>query len=212
MALDQNYLRQDYQSQRSVTLNGKVKYARTFGLHDISGFLAYEQNEVSADTSFVRRIGYESTQIDQLFAGSADAGNSQNTGKAYQTARQNYFGRIGYSYNDRYLAQFHFRYDGSYRFPDNGRWGFFPGVSLGWRMSEENFLKNNPTISNLKLRGSWGKLGNDRVNAFQFLNKFTVADPGWGYVIGGKNVNILNPGVAANPNITWKPKQLRTSV
>jgi len=206
VALDQNYLRQDYQSQRSVTLNAKIKYARTFGLHDISGFLAYEQNEVNADTSFVRRIGYESTQVDQLFAGSADAGNSQNTGKAYQTARQNYFGRIGYSYNDRYLAQFHFRYDGSYRFPDDGRWGFFPGVSLGWRMSEENFLKNNATISNLKLRGSWGKLGNDRVDAFQFMNKFTVADPGWGYVIGGKNVNILNPGVAANPNITWETK------
>lgn len=202
----QRRLRQDYQRAQSITLHGKIKYERTFGMHDISGFLAYEQNEVNADTSWVQRTGYESARIDQLFAGSADADNSSNTGFSAQTARQNYFGRVGYSYNDRYLAQFHFRYDGSYRFPDNGRWGFFPGVSLGWRMSEENFLKNNPLVSNLKLRGSWGKLGNDRTNPFQYLNQYNFASPGTGYVIGGKNVNALIPGVVANPNITWETK------
>ena len=205
-ALSDTYLRQDDQNMQSVTLNAKVRYERTFGMHDISAFLAYEQNEIKADTFYVRRQGYESDQIDQLFAGSANTANHENYGFATESARQNYFGRFAYAFRDKYMAQFHFRYDGSDRFPSGKRFGFFPGVSVGWRLSEEVFLSNNPVISNLKLRASWGKLGNDRVAPFQYLNIFSFANPNQGYVLGGSDVNVLNPGVAANPNITWETK------
>jgi hypothetical protein len=109
-------LRQDYQRAQSVTLNGKIKYERTFGVHGFNAFVAYEQNESKADTFYVRRIGFDSDQIDQLFSGSANKNNHENNGWAGETARQNYFGRVAYTYDERYMAQFTFRYDGSYNF------------------------------------------------------------------------------------------------
>ena len=69
-----------------------------------------------------------------------------------------------YNYKEKYLAEFLWRYDGSYMFPASSRWGFFPGVSAGWRISEEDFFKKAlPAVSSLKLRASWGQLGNDQV-------------------------------------------------
>ncbi len=206
-SLSDTYLRQDYQNYQSITLNAKLKYERKFGEHNISAFMAYEQNEVQADTFYVRRNGYESDQIDQLFAGNANTDNHFNSGAAAESARQNYFGRFAYTFMDRYIAQFHFRSDGSDLFPSGKRFGFFPGVSVGWRISEEAFLNHSSVVSNLKLRASWGKLGNDRVGRFQYLNTFSYANPNQGYVFGGSDVNVLNPGVAANPNITWETKE-----
>ena len=185
--------------QQSATFNAKINYERTFGAHNVSGFLAYEQNQTRVDSLAARRTGFESPQIDQLFAGSQ--ANQVGNGSARQGARQNYFGRVSYGYQDKYLAQVYFRYDGSQIFPTEKRFGFFPGASLGWRISEENFLKGNPLLSNLKLRASWGQLGNDRVAQYQFLNIFTFGN---GYVVNGQDVLALNSGVAANPNITWE--------
>ncbi|MBT34272.1 MAG: SusC/RagA family TonB-linked outer membrane protein [Thalassobius sp.] len=205
-ALSDTYLRQDDQNYESITLHAKIKYERQFGDHNIAAFMAYEQNEIKADTFWVQRKGYESDQIDQLYAGSANTDNHTNYGSAAESARQNYFGRVAYTLKDRYILQFHFRYDGSDRFPDGERFGFFPGVSAGWRVSEEPFF-NVPVISNLKLRASWGKLGNDRVNRFQYLNLFSYAASNAGYVFDGSDVNVLVPGVAANPSITWETKE-----
>lgn len=199
-------LRQDYQRAESVTLNAKLIYERTFGLHHINAFVAYEQNESKADTFYIKRTGFDSDKLDQIFAGNANKSSHENNGWAVETARQNYFGRIAYAFNDKYMAQFNFRYDGSYNFPSGNRFGFFPGVSVGWRISEESFLQNSPLVSNLKLRASWGKLGNDRVSPFQYLNLFSYGAINQGYVFNGGDVNVLNPGVAANPNITWETK------
>ncbi|ARK12865.2 TonB-dependent receptor [Fibrella sp. ES10-3-2-2] len=192
-------LQQTFIRTQSLTLNSKINYERTFGQHNVSAFVAYEQNQTRADNFLARRNGFESPQIDQLFAGSQT--NQVTNGSASQGARQNYFGRVSYGYQDKYLAQVYFRYDGSQIFPEGKRFGFFPGASLGWRISEESFLKNNPVVSNLKLRASWGQLGNDRVAQYQFLNIFTFGN---GYVVNGQDVLALNPGVAANPNITWE--------
>ncbi len=200
------YLREEFIRLQSVTLNAKINYERQFGLHNLSAFLAYEQNQTRTDNFGGRRTGFESAQIDQLFAGSQ--ANQQIGGSAAQGARQNYFGRASYGYKDKYLAQVIFRYDGSQIFAEGKRFGFFPGASLGWRISEEDFLKGNRVISNLKLRASYGLLGNDRVAQYQFLNIFTYGN---GYVVNGQDVQALNPGVAANPNITWE-KQANADV
>ncbi|SDK01208.1 TonB-linked outer membrane protein, SusC/RagA family [Catalinimonas alkaloidigena] len=206
-SLGDTYLRvADANSQR-VTLNTRLAYERTFGLHDISAFVAYEQSELRIDSFYVQRKGYESDQIDQLFAGSANSDNQQNDGRAFEQARQNYFGRISYTFMDRYIAQFILRYDGSSNFMQGKQFGTFPGVTLGWRISEEAFLKGNPVVSNLKLRGSWGILGNDRIAPFQYLNVFSFAAPNQGYVFGGSGANVLVPGVVPNLNITWETKR-----
>lgn len=188
----------------SYTLHAKIKYNNVFNqVHAVNAFVAVENSQTRTDNLQASRSGFISTQIDQLFAGSAS--NQTNTGLASEGARLNYFGRAGYTYNNKYLLQFQFRYDGSHIFPASRRFGFFPGVSAGWVISEEKFLKDKTGINNLKLRASYGILGNDRINQFQYLNLYTLS--GNGIAIGGQDVNVINPGVAANPNVTWEKKK-----
>ncbi|MDT0675873.1 SusC/RagA family TonB-linked outer membrane protein [Autumnicola musiva] len=200
-SFNNNFLRLDSQNRKSVTLNASLNYIKSFGDHDIDVLLAYEQNKDEQSSYWVQRNGFQTDQIDQLFAGSANSALQSNNGAASVLTRQNYFGRIKYGYDDKYLAEFLFRYDGSSIFPEGNRFGFFPGVTLGWIISNESFLEDNNVISFLKLRASYGELGNDRVNQFQYLNLFEL---GGGLVFGDQNVNALFPGVAANPNITWE--------
>jgi TonB-linked SusC/RagA family outer membrane protein len=202
-----NSLQQTYNRAQSLTLNAKLNYRKTFGKHDVSAFLAYEQNEIRTDNFAASRANFASAAIDQLFAG--NAGSQQNTGSAIESARQNYFGRVSYDYSKKYLFQAILRYDGSQIFPKGNRFGLFPGFSAGWVLTEESFLRDVSWLSNLKVRGSWSKLGNDRVDPFQYLNQFTYGN---GYVFGGStDVLALNPGVAANPFITWE-KQITRDV
>ncbi len=201
-------LTQTFSQSNQLTLNARIEYERRLGEdHDIKAFVAYEQSETKRNNFLAGRLGYDSFQLDELFAGSPDRSNWLTDGSASETARQNYFGRLSYGYKSKYLFQFNFRYDGSDTFPKENRFGFFPGASIGWRISEESFMPEN-LFTDLKLRASWGILGNDRVSQFQFLQSFgfPAALPGnvGGYVIGGEDVTVLVPGVAANPAITWE--------
>ncbi|MDR2680759.1 MAG: SusC/RagA family TonB-linked outer membrane protein, partial [Tannerella sp.] len=149
------------------------------------------------------RQDYISSEIDQLFAG--DRTTTNNDGTASETARANFFGRVDYDYAGKYIVQFNWRYDGSENFPEGKRFGFFPGVSLGWRISEESFWKDKISwMDYLKIRASFGKMGNDKVDAFQYMTTYTFQNPA---VLGGSDPK-LQTGVwqtrTANPNITWE--------
>lgn len=187
-----------------ITANARINYARTFNdVHNLNAFVAYEQYTSRYDYLSGYRQDYISSSIDQLFAG--DKKTANNDGTASETARQNYFGRLDYDYSNKYMFQFNWRYDGSQNFPKGKRFGFFPGVSLGWRISEEKFWKENVSFMDyLKLRGSWGKMGNDKVDAFQYLTTYTFSNAA---VLGG-GTPAAQTGVwqnrTANPNITWE--------
>ena len=149
-----------------VTANIRLNYSRRFNnVHDITAFVAYEQYTYRSDTLSGARYNFLSAQVDELFAGAVD---NQRTvsGTAAEAARQNYFGRVGYGYKDKYLFQFNWRYDGSQNFPASKRFGFFPGFSAGWRISQEDFMKSAVWLNNLKLRGSWGQMGNGKIPQF----------------------------------------------
>lgn len=195
-----------YSQSNSYTLNAKLNYNRNFSVHDVNAFVAAERNNTRTDLFQAARTGYISPQVDQLFAGSP--ANQTNTGNAGETARLNYFGRFAYAFDKKYLVQFQFRYDGSQIFAADQRFGFFPGVSAGWVLSEEDFMQGINFLNSLKLRASYGLLGNDRIAQFQYLDLYTLSSAnGAGYVINGNNFNVLNPGVAANPNVTWETKK-----
>src|SRR5439155_18712957 len=116
-------------------------------------------------------------------------------------AYNNYFGRLNYDFKAKYLFEFVFRYDGSQIFPQGNRYGFFPGISAGWRLSEENFIRENlPFVNQLKLRASYGQTGNDRVPQWQYLQAFSFGD---NYVFGTNDVSGIYPNTMPNPNITW---------
>ncbi len=118
------------------------------------------KEKFTGENFFAFRRNYISAAVDQLFAGGS---LQQNTGgSAYERARLGYYGRVQYDYKEKYLAEFIWRYDGSYIFPENQRFGFFPGLLLGWNISNEDFFKVEG-IDYLKLRASYGQMGNDQV-------------------------------------------------
>jgi len=188
----------------SETINSKLNYVKKFGKHDLNIFVAYEQNKYESKWISGYRNDMISTNKDaQLFMG-AQLGQVAN-GSAYKMNRQNYFSRLSYNYSGKYYLDATFRRDGSPIFPAGKRFGNFPSISASWRISEESFLKNSaPYINNLKLRASWGQLGNDRVAEYQYLTAYNYVDSQ--VLMGGAN-NLLPafyPGVNANPNITWE--------
>lgn len=190
-----------YSQMASLTVNTKINYDKSFGIHNFGVMLGYEQRQSKFNTFEAARSNFVSTALPELFAGSSDKNYQSNTGTAAEYARQNYFGRVTYDYGGKYLAQLIFRYDGSQNFPKDKRYGFFPGISVGWRMSEEQFMKKYDFIDNLKFRASYGEMGNDQVNPFQYLTTYGF---GANYVIGNKDVaSVVQTGVP-NPNITWE--------
>ncbi len=184
-----------------TTLNFRLKYDWSSDQHTLGAFVAAEQTETKGNSFWAQRKNYITSAIDELFAGGAT--DIDNSGTAYETARQNLFGRVSYNLKEAYLLDFNFRYDGSQNFPAGKRFGFFPGISAGWRLSEEPFLKNVRAVDELKLRASWGKMGNDQISAFQYLSTYTF----------GTSYNFANPattvvrGTSPNTNITWEVAQ-----
>lgn len=196
-----NILDQNMNQTLGVTMNARLNYKRTFNdVHNLNVFVAYEQYQSRYDYMQARRQDFISTAIDEIFAG--DINSATNDGKASETARMNYFGRLDYDYEGKYLFQFNWRYDGSENFPAGKRFGFFPGVSVGWRVSEEKFWKENVSwMDYLKVRASWGQMGNDKVDAFQYLTAYTFDNPA---ILGGGIESGLWLLRTANPNITWE--------
>ena len=196
-----NILDQNMNQTLGVTMNARLNYKRTFNeVHNLNVFVAYEQYQSRYDYMQARRQDFISTAIDEIFAG--DINSATNDGKASETARMNYFGRLDYDYAGKYLFQFNWRYDGSENFPAGKRFGFFPGVSVGWRVSEEKFWKENVSwMDYLKVRASWGQMGNDKVDAFQYLTAYTFDNPA---ILGGGIESGLWLLRTANPNITWE--------
>ncbi|SFS39197.1 TonB-linked outer membrane protein, SusC/RagA family [Sphingobacterium wenxiniae] len=198
-------LRQDMSDTRLVTLNALGKYKFQFDRHKFDVMAGVERIEGDKMNFFAFRKHYVSTAIDQLFAG-GDL-EKDNGGVASEEARLNYFGRVNYNGKDRYLIDFVWRYDGSYIFPQDGRFGFFPGISGGWRVSEEAFWQPiKPWVNEFKFRASWGKTGNDRIDPYQFL-------PSYAYGTGVSNIYIFNEtelakilaeSSIANPAVTWE--------
>ncbi len=188
---------------QAITMNGKINYARSFKKHYLSAIAAIERNEVRGDNIWAKRKYFISSAVDQLFAGGDD--EKDNTGSAFETARLNYFGRVTYNYDEKYLFDFNWRYDGSQNFPRGRRFGFFPGVSAGWVMSKEHFWAPifGTTVNYFKLRSSYGQMGNDQVAAFQYLSTYALS--GGGVIFGDGKLNKgLSQAVFPNPNITWE--------
>jgi TonB-linked SusC/RagA family outer membrane protein len=194
-------LREDFTQSFRSTENLKLSYNTTINKdHKISAFVSYEQMTYKDNTFFAQRLGFDSPLIDQLFAGSPDPANGSNSGSATESARQNYFGRVNYAYKSKYLLGFSARYDGSPIFPAATRFGFFPQASAAWVVSEESFMPKD-LFSNLKIRASWGQLGNDRVNPFQYIGAYGY---GSGWVVNGVDARGITATSTPNPNITWE--------
>jgi len=186
-----------------LTLNAFATYETTIATDHNIKVMAGTEKQSGLDNWFSAfRRNFISDRIDQLFAGGNDTYMSNNGG-ASQSARLNYFGRANYNYREKYLLEFVWRYDGSYIFAKGRQFGFFPGVSAGWRISEENFWKRSVRIfDDFKIRGSWGQTGNDRIAEYQYTATYGILNRN--YVFGGNLNQIMYEPVVPNPNVTWE--------
>lgn len=199
--LPYEYVRHDNARGDNYQFNTRISYDRDFGKHGVSAVLVYEQ--YSSYSENIMGLGEElfSTSIPYLFSASAAPERRHVDGSAAESGRLSYIGRLAYNYADKYMIETSFRYDGSEKFPEHKRWGFFPSVSAGWRVSEEPWFRDRVTFAdNLKLRGSIGLLGNDNVGRFQYLEEYQLA----GTVYYGQAFQGIQTTGIPNYDITWE--------
>ncbi len=199
-------LRQNSETSLNILLGALLNYDRTFGDHTFNFLAGINRETVNGETFNAYRRYFISNAVDQMFAG-GDA-EKNNGGGGYQRARLSYFGRVGYNFQEKYMAEFLWRYDGSYMFPEQSRFGFFPGILAGWRISEENFFKDNVNIINsLKLRASYGQMGNDQVYFNGALQEYQyLATYGFDrtYIIDDQLAKAIYERRVPNYDFTWE--------
>ncbi len=195
-----NNLRSRNGDNSIVTLQSLAQYAKTLGKHDLNFLVGVSQEQFREDWVEGYRQNFPSNLLYTLNAGSSTG--MQSFGSASEWALQSVFGRINYAFNNRYLVEVNARYDGTSRFPSKGRWGLFPSVSAGWRISEESFIKDNfAWIDNLKFRASYGELGNQNIGNYPFQNTLSL---GQNYSFGGVVASGAAVTTLANSDITWE--------
>ncbi len=194
-------LTQRMEDAKRVTINGLLNYEKNITENHRLNILVGSERISGEDMEFwAFRKHFVSTAIDQLFAGGEL--EKDNNGEASLNARLNYFGRMNYDFLRKYLIEFVWRYDGSYIFPKDKRFGFFPGISLGWIVSDETFWKNNlASINHFKFRASWGQTGNDRIDEYQYLSSYGFGD--LNYVFGDEEKTLTELRIP-NSNVTWE--------
>ncbi|HEX5555113.1 MAG TPA: TonB-dependent receptor [Chitinophagaceae bacterium] len=181
------------------TMHFLFKYNRSFASHHFHFLAGYEQIGYRNDNFNAFRDDYALPQYQELNAGSV--ANWQNGGTASEWALRSFFGRLDYDYKGKYLLEANLRRDGSSRFAEGNKYGIFPSFSAGWRLSEEPFLKGIGWLSNLKLRGSWGQLGNQQIGTYPFAS---VIDLGVNYIFGGAAAGGAAQKDMSNHDISWE--------
>ncbi|MBE7172654.1 MAG: TonB-dependent receptor [Williamsia sp.] len=188
-----------FDKNRQLTFDEVLRYTLTVAdNHDINAFVGYNQlyyNYYNFDATKTGLVDYNITT-----PGSALTPTTV-TGTEYDYAIRSYFGRVNYAYKSKYLLEGNLRYDGVSRFSPQTRWGLFPSVSAGWRISEENFMGGTRSwLSNLKLRASWGQLGNNASGNYDWQATYSSRL----YSFNNAQVSGLAVGSYANAGLQWE--------
>jgi TonB-linked SusC/RagA family outer membrane protein len=158
----------------SITTQLLLNYMKSFGSNDFTFLAGYENYYYKNESLSASRDQYLFDSYPYLSQGPKTF--IDNSGDAYETAYRSFFGRLTYSFKSKYLIQANIRHDGSSRFASDYRWGTFPSVSAGWVASEESFVKNSGVFDFLKLRVSWGALGNERIGNYPYLGVMSFSN------------------------------------
>lgn len=188
-----------------VYLRGLLEYSRTFGDHDLTAMAGYEQTKEDWREIRAVRQGFYNNDLQEINVG--DAAREDTYGTSSEFALRSGFGRINYSYLGRYLFEANARYDGSSRFAKGNRFGFFPSFSAGWRISEEPFF-NVPWVSELKLRGSWGQMGNQEIGNYTFYPRIALGGGNRDYIFGDALIQGAAKMALANQDISWESTEM----
>lgn len=186
-----------------------LTYKNKWGAHEVDGLLGFTaqksffRSNTIVGTNFPDELVLSFNQASQLILDSPSVPGT--TSFYYNNALASFLGRINYAYQGKYLASVSMRADGSSLFASGRKWDYFPAFSLGWRPSEEGFLKDLEWLSNLKARASFGVTGNNAIPQYAYMNLINTSN----YVLGSGNGNLVQ-GMAStnaalgNPDITWE--------
>ena len=193
------YMVYDWQHRdRSWKTNALLTWGHTFGKHDVSALLGYEEYRKWGDEVDICKEGMSSINLTDF---DAMTDPYYINGSSFEYSSRSFFGRVNYSYDNRYLLEMNMRYDGSSRFSPDSRWGFFPSFSAGWRISEEAFMEDIDWLSNLKLRASWGKLGNNSIGNYEWQ---ALYGSGFNYAFNSSKSNGLAMTTFSNYALEWE--------
>ena len=177
-----------------------AQYSKNFNKHYVSLLGGYEFLKSQSNAFNATRYGFSIAGLEVLNAGSEE--NDSNSGSAGQNGLESVFGRFNYAYDDKYLLEFVLRRDASSRFAQGNRSGNFPSISAGWRITEESFMQSSNLFDNLKLKASWGQLGNQNIGS-EFPYTALIA-LGNGHFLDGGVVQTAAQSVLSNPSISWE--------
>lgn len=193
----------DYRyNDRSWKTSTMLTYGHKFGKHDVGGLIGYEEFRKWGETLDVSKKGMSDISLPDFDAISTPKSIS---GSSFEYSSRSVFGRATYAYDSKYLFEINMRYDGSSRFSPDSRWGLFPSFSAGWRISEEAFMKNVNWLDNLKLRASWGKLGNNSIGNYEWQ---AIYGSGQNYIFGGQKTSGLAMTAFSNYALEWESTSL----
>ena len=190
-----------YSNLQNASLLGN--YKNNFGDHDLSILGGFTAEWFINENDAVETQDFLTDNIFTIGAGSSDPAFWGISGGASDWALASFISRFNYSFRDKYLLETAFRYDGSSRFVEELRWGFFPSISAGWIISRERFLQNNEILTFLKLRGSWGQVGNQNVGFYPFASTLSQS----AYYFNGLPQRTVRLSGAANRALTWETKE-----
>ncbi|HLR32892.1 MAG TPA: TonB-dependent receptor [Fodinibius sp.] len=195
-----NQLTEWRNQEDKLTLRSLLNYQLDLDKQGINLLAGYEQIQGSNERLTATRQNFHNNQLRNLNAGSEE--NWENSGRETDTRLRSVFGRLNYSYDDRYLLEANARYDGSSKFyGSNNQYSFFPSFSAAWRISNEQFWEPvAPVISDLKIRGSWGRTGNNSVDLYTFFPGLSNGT----YSFGGQLVGAYYQSSLSNQNLTWE--------
>ena len=191
--------RQRNNRSKLYTLYGTLNYMKTFNkVHSVSAMFGYSQENYKYEQIEGYRTGY--TENSMWYLGMGPTPSQTNDSEVYEWALMSFFGRVNYDYKGKYLFEANVRRDGTSRLPKDGRWGTLPSVSAGWRISEEAFMEPLGYIDNLKLRASWGQLGNQNIDNYPYQDILETE----GYNYGGKMSTGYFSKKMVNLDIKWE--------
>ena len=182
---------------RNWLIEQTLNYTKTIAAkHAINLLAGYTTQKFFGDYARVNAQNFPNDAVRNLSAGQIVGGANTE----YQNSLISYLGRVNYAYDDKYLFTASIRTDGSSKFGSNNKWGTFPSVSAGWRVSNEAFMRDVRLVSDLKLRASWGLVGNNRIGNYDAIARTSTSY----YVLNGSLVNSVDPVNYPNPDLGWE--------
>lgn len=179
-------------------LQNTLKYDKGFGEHSVEALVGSITSQVTSEGSFTQTKNFSGISVPTVNGGSVI---EEASGSRSKKTNVGFISRLNYSYMDKYLLTANFRADASSSFGPDNKWGYFPSVSAGWRISDEGFFGDSNTINDLKVRAGWGQVGNDGIDPYAWYGQIGA---GYNYILGGKVQSGIAPYTPGNRNLKWE--------